>query len=140
MRYRTIHNTDLRVSNVCLGNCSEQIPAIPFSSTAMGFFEKLKQAGVKSEKGRLVCEGNREAVGASLWDAYYNEDNLKKYELLLKLREETGHSLQALSLAYLISQPFQVFPIGAVRNTQQLKGFLEAGDMEMGLGEFGKVV
>lgn len=82
------------------------------------FFEKLKKAGVKSEKGRLVCEGNREAVGASLWDAYYNEDNLKKYELLLKLREETGHSLQALSLAYLISQPFQVFPIGAVRNTQ----------------------
>lgn len=79
---------------------------------------ELKKAGVKSEKGRLVCEGNREAVGASLWDAYYNEDNLKKYELLLKLREETGHSLQALSLAYLISQPFQVFPIGAVRNTQ----------------------
>ncbi len=73
-------------------------------------------------------------------DAYYNEDNLKKYELLLKPREETGHSLQALSLAYLISQPFQVFPIGAVRNTQQLQGFLEAGDMEMGLEEFGKVV
>lgn len=46
MRYRTIHNTDLRVSNVCLGNCSEQIPAIPFSSTAMGFFEKLKKAGL----------------------------------------------------------------------------------------------
>ncbi len=39
MRYRTIHNTDLRVSNVCLGNCSEQIPAIPFSSTAMGFLK-----------------------------------------------------------------------------------------------------
>ncbi len=112
----------------------------PFFLHGNGFFEKLKKAGVKSEKGRLVCEGNREAVGASLLDAYYNEDNLKKYELLLKLREETGHSLQALSLAYLISQPFQVFPIGAVRNTQQLQGFLEAGDMEMGLEEFGKVV
>ena len=85
---------------MCLGNCSEQIPAIPFSSTAMGFFEKLKKAGVKSEKGRLVCEGNREAVGASLWDAYYNEDNLKKYELLLKPREETGHSLQEIGRAH----------------------------------------
>lgn len=108
-----------------------QIPAIPFSSTAMGFFEKIKRAGVTSENGRLVCEGNREAVGASLWDAYYNEENLKKYEVLLKLREETGHSLQALSLAYLISQPFQVFPVGAVRNREQLESFLEAGDMEM---------
>ena len=112
----------------------------PFFLHGNGFFEKLKKAGVKSEKGRLVCEGNREAVGASLLDAYYNEDNLKKYELLLKLREETGHSLQALSLAYLISQPFQVFPIGAVRKTQQLQGCLEAGDREVGLEEFGNVV
>ena len=105
-----------------------QIPAIPFSSTAMGFFEKLKKAGVKAENGRIICEGNRETIDASLWDAYYNEDNLKKYEALLRLQKETGQSLQALSLAYLISQPFQVFPVGAVRNTEQLKGLLEAGD------------
>lgn len=115
-----------------------QIPAIPFSSTAMGFFEKLKKAGVKAENGRMICEGNREKIDASLWDAYYNEDNLKKYEILLRLQKETGHSLQALSLAYLISQPFQVFPVGAVRNTEQLEGFLEAGDIEMKLEEFGE--
>ena len=113
-----------------------QIPAIPFSSTAMGFFEKLKKAGVKAQDGRLICEGSREIIGVSLWDAYNNEDNLKKYETLLKLQEETGHSLQALSLAYLISQPFQVFPVGAVRNVEQLKGFLEAGDMEIELERF----
>ena len=113
-----------------------QIPIIPFSSTAMGFFEKLKKAGVKAKKGEIVCEGNREAIDASLWNAYCNEDNLKKYEMLLKLQEETGHSLQALSLAYLISQPFQVFPVGAVRNKQQLESFLEAGDMEFKLEQF----
>ena len=113
-----------------------QIPSIPFSSTAMGFFEKMKKSGVKSQNGRLVCEGNREAVGVSLWDAYYNEDNLKKYEVLLKLQEETGHSLQALSLAYLISQPFQVLPVCAVRNIEQLKEVLEAGDMEFKLEQF----
>ena len=113
-----------------------QIPAIPFSSTAMGFFEKLKKAGVKSEHGRIVCEGDRKVIDVSLWDAYYNEDNLKKYETLLRLQEETGHSLQALSLAYLISQPFQVFPVGAVRNTEQLRSFLEAGDMELKLEQF----
>jgi len=108
-----------------------QIPSVPFSSTAMGFFEKLKKAGVKAENGRLVSEGSRAAIDASLWEAYYNEDNLRKYETLLRLQKETGHSLQALSLAYLISQPFQVFPVGAVRNTEQLKDFLEAGEMEL---------
>ncbi len=108
-----------------------QTPAIPFSSTAMGFFEKMKKAGVKVENGRVLSEGNRELIASSLWDAYYNEDNLRKYEILLSLQKETGHSLQALSLAYLISQPFQVFPVGAVRNVEQLRSLLEAGDIEL---------
>ena len=113
-----------------------QIPAIPYSSTAMGFFEKLKKAGVAARGGGLVCVGDRQSISPSLWEACYNEDNLKKYEALLRLQEQTGHSLQALSLAWLISRPFQVFPVGGVRNLRQLEGFLEAGDLEMRPEEF----
>lgn len=108
-----------------------QTPCVPFSSTAMGFFEKMKKAGVKVENGRVLSEGNRRRIAASLWDAYYNEENLQKYEILLSLQKETGHSLQALSLACLISQPFQVFPVGAVRDVEQLKSLLEAGDIDL---------
>ena len=112
------------------------IPAVPYSSTAMGFFEKLKKAGVRVQDGKLVSGGERRDISPSLWEAYYNEDNLKKYESLLRIQARTGKCLQALSLAWLISQPFQVFPVGGVRNLRQLEGFLEAGDLELRLQEF----
>lgn len=117
-------------------HCESQVPVIPFSSTAMGFFEKLNKAGVEVKDGRLTARGDREKIAPAILDTYWNEDNLRKYELLLKLRQETGHSLQALSVAWLISQPFQVFPVGAVRNTEQLKDFVLAGSIRMGMEQF----
>lgn len=108
-------------------HCMTQIPSVPFSSTAMGFFEKLKVANVEVKNGQIISGGGMENISTSLRGAFLNEDNLKKYEVLLKLQRETGYSLQTLSLAYLISQPFQVFPVSGVSNTEQLKGVMEAG-------------
>lgn len=110
-------------------HCMTEIPSVPFSSTAMGFFEKMKQAYVKVKDGKLVSEGNLEAIDPGLRAAFLNEDNLRKYEGLLKLQRDTGYSLQALSIAYLLNQPFQVFPICGVKNTEQLKDVMEAGEI-----------
>ncbi|MDC7290491.1 aldo/keto reductase [Blautia schinkii] len=106
-----------------------QVPVIPFSSTAMGFFEKLKRAGVVVKNGELKSVENLETIPLSLRDAYWSEKNLRIYEKLLMLQVETGHSLQALSAAYLLNQPFQVIPIGSARTEEQLEGFLEASDI-----------
>lgn len=103
------------------------VPVIPFSSTAKGFFERLKKAGVEVKDGQIVSSGNIETISEALRKAYLNEENLRAYEKLLGIQMETGHSLQALSVAYLISQPFQVFPISRTSNLEQLKDFLEAG-------------
>ncbi|MDO5423807.1 MAG: aldo/keto reductase [Eubacteriales bacterium] len=109
-----------------------KVPIIPFSSTASGFFEKLKRAGVRVENGVLIDSGRaKQELPASMRATYWNEENLRIYEKLLKVQSETGYSLQALSLAYLQEQPFQVIPIGGVRNLEQLKGFLEAGEMDL---------
>lgn len=110
-------------------HCVTGIPSVPFSSTAMGFFEKMKQAYVKVRDGKVISEGNMETIDPVLRAAFLNEDNLRKYEGLLKLQHDTGYSLQALALAYLISQPFQVFPVSGVRNTEQLKDVMEAGEI-----------
>ena len=61
-----------------------------------------------------------------LWDFL---KSLIKYEFLLNLKEETGYSLQTLSAAYLISSPFQVFPVTGARNTEQLEDIVRAGEI-----------
>ncbi|MDO4276355.1 MAG: aldo/keto reductase [Eubacteriales bacterium] len=107
------------------------VPMIPFSSTAMGFFEKLKKAGVKVKNGELISRGDMVEIPHAILEAYLNEKNLHTYEVLLKLQKETGHSLQALSAAYFLSQPFQVIPIGSARNLHQLAGFFEASEIQL---------
>lgn len=117
-------------------HCRTQIPSIPFSSTAMGFFEKLKKSRVEAKDGQIVSEGNMKEISQSLLDAYLNEDNLRKYEILAGLQKETGYSLQTLSIAYLISRPFQVFPVTGVRNADQLKDAVKAGEICIDAGRF----
>lgn len=109
------------------------VPVIPFSSTAFGFFEKLKKAGVRVVNGELISKGNAQSISAPIRAAYWNDHNLKTYEKLLKIQEETGYSLQGLSAAFFLSQPFQVIPVGSARNPEQLSGFLEASEIELPL-------
>ena len=101
-------------------------PLVPFSSTALGFFEKLKRAGVQVQDGQVLAVENSSAIPEKVKAAYWNEENLRAYEKLLGIQKETGHSLHALSTAWLFSQPFQVFGLGSARNVEQLRGLCEA--------------
>lgn len=107
-----------------------QVPVIPFSSTAKGFFEKLKKAGVEVKDGLITKIAAPEYLPEPLVKAYVNEENIRTYEKLLNIQKETGHSLQALSVAWLLARPFQVFPISSVRNEEQLKELLKALDID----------
>lgn len=106
-------------------------PLIPYTSTAQGFFEKLKAAGVQAENGQVLAIERPELLAESVKAAYWNEDNLKKYEKLLKVQAETGHSLHALSVAWLFSHPFQVFGLGSARTVEQLRGLVDASEIEI---------
>ena len=71
-------------------------PVFAFASQGKGFFEKYDQ-NCLSEKAR---------------ERYYCEENIKTYHILKKISNETGYSLTALGLAYLIGQKdFDTFPI-----------------------------
>lgn len=106
-----------------------KMPVIPFTSTANGFFEKLFRANVKVKDGVLFTPVEETGLKADLVKTYLNEKNLRLYEELLTVHKETGSSLIALSLAYLINQPFDVVPVGSVTKLEQLNGLLEAGDI-----------
>lgn len=108
-------------------------PVVPFSSTALGFFEKLKKAGVKAENGQVISVENPQILPEKIKAAYWNEKNLKVYEKLLEIQKETGHSLHALSAAWLFTHQFQAFCLGSARNTTQLRGLCEASEIALKL-------
>lgn len=101
------------------------LASIPFSSSALGFFEKTDRAG-----------GDPARLPPALRDAFWNEENRRKYRILCRLREETGLSLQTLSLAWLIAQPFPVIPVCGARDSRQLESALRAGGLRLPLSLF----
>lgn len=101
-------------------------PLIPFSATAMGWFEKMRRAGVEVHGGNVLEIKRPELLPEDMKKAFWNNDNLQKYEKLLDLQKRTGYSLQALSIAYLLQQPFQVIPVCGAKNKEQLEGIMEA--------------
>lgn len=122
-------------------HCETGAAAVPFSSTAMGFFPKLQKMGISCAEVDASWMQDKEKQIANLSEsmkkAYWNETNLRTYQKLLKLQKETGHSLQALSLAYFFHQPFQTVPVTGVSNLSQLKDVLEACEIDLAPELFG---
>ena len=87
----------------------------PFSSQAKGFFTKLEALG---EAG-LPDKARRR---------FLYPENLEVYARLKELRERTGLSVGALSLAWLTSQDFPVFPIVGASRPEQALALKEAGE------------
>lgn len=95
------------------------IAAIPYTSQANGFFEKLNEQGADIEKENVKA-------------VYYNEENLKRYERLIRLTGELSRSITEISLGYLISQSFTTIPIIGSRTVEQLESSMKAGDSILG--------
>jgi aryl-alcohol dehydrogenase-like predicted oxidoreductase len=125
-----------------------QVPMVPFSSSAYGFFSKLKKEGVPVPEGEVTREDvmkawNISAMPEKMKEAYMNERNLRLYGILCRASEDYGVSVYSMTQAYFLNRPFQVFPVGAVSGTEQLADFSTAGELELDdqlirtFGEFG---
>jgi aryl-alcohol dehydrogenase-like predicted oxidoreductase len=91
------------------------LTAIPYSSQANGFFEKLEHQGI-------------EKMNESVKAYYYNTENLKKFEKIKQLSKELSRSVTEIILGYLLSQPFPTIPIVGSRTIEQLEDSMKAGD------------
>ncbi len=86
-------------------------PVFAFASQGKGFFEKYDQ-NCMTEKAR---------------ERYYCEENIRTYHILKKISDETGYSLTALGLAYLINQKeFDTFPIIGCTKAEYVTKAMEA--------------
>lgn len=81
-----------------------KLTAIPFTSQASGFFTKLAEGNVKG----------------SLMRIYGNDENMKRFERIQKVSQETGLPIHDISLAWIKSQPFPVVPVIGFKNKEQL--------------------
>ena len=86
-----------------------------FTSQAHGYFTRLDRQG----------EGS---LPESLRREFDCPENRATLERIRAVREETGLSVGSIALAWLISQPFPVFPLAGASRAEHVEALREAGD------------
>ena len=94
------------------------LAAIPYSSQANGYFQKLAQGG-------------SEAIKPAQARVYGSAENQERFRRIQKLRADTGLSVSQIVLGYMQSQPFITIPIVGCRTLAQLADSLAAGDVRL---------
>ena len=94
-----------------------QLALMPWSSQARGFFSG-KFAPDKRDDRHMV-------------EIYYNNENFERLNRAQSLGREKGSSAIQISLAYVMQQPFPIFPIIGPRNLDELDSSLGAVTVEL---------
>lgn len=95
-----------------------QQAVVPYTSQAKGFFEKAAARSLAELPDNLKAR-------------YLNEENVKRLARLQQLSAELDQPITVLALAYLLSQPFPVFPIAGCSSLEQLAVNVKAGDVRL---------
>ncbi len=90
------------------------LAAVPYSSQAHGYFQKLGQIGKDQIKPDL----------RRMYDLPVND---RRFAAIGQMAEELPCTLDELVLGYLLAQPFPVFPIIGARTADQLALSMKAG-------------
>jgi aryl-alcohol dehydrogenase-like predicted oxidoreductase len=94
------------------------LAAIPFSSQANGFFNKL-------------AAGRTAAIKPHTQRIYRNPENQLRLQRIQQLAQETSLSITQIVLGYLLAQPFTTIPIVGCQNLEQLEDSLSAADVQL---------
>lgn len=92
------------------------LAAIPYSSQAGGYFQKLAE-------GREIRPGQQKVYG--------RPENRERLVRLQSLSAQSGYSISQLVLGYLINQPFATIPIVGCRTVAQVEDSMSAGDVRL---------
>jgi aryl-alcohol dehydrogenase-like predicted oxidoreductase len=96
-----------------------QFPLMPWSAQARGFFS-----------GAFTPENQEDE---NMVRVYYNDDNFERLRRAQALGEQRGASAIQIALAYVLHQPFPIFPLIGPRTPDELTSSL--GGMEIELSD-----
>lgn len=102
----------------------QNMPVFAYSSLGRGMFS-----------GRVTRENYREALDAAALKAYAHEVNFKRLDRARSLAEKKGVSVPQIALAYILNQPFNVFPIVGAASKQELVEGIAATGIELSAEE-----
>jgi aryl-alcohol dehydrogenase-like predicted oxidoreductase len=94
------------------------LAAIPYSSQANGYFQKLAQGGAA-------------AIKPAQARVYGTAENQERFRRIQKLCADTELTVSQVVLGYMQSQPFTTIPIVGCRTLDQLADSLAAGDVRL---------
>jgi len=94
-----------------------QFPLMPWSSQARGFFS-----------GNFTPDNRTDE---NMVRVYYNDENFERLRRAEVLGEKTGYSAIQISLAYVLHQPFPIFPLIGPGNLEELASSLAASAIEL---------
>jgi aryl-alcohol dehydrogenase-like predicted oxidoreductase len=102
------------------------VPVMAYSSQAQGFFFLTGRRGAAAMRRH-----------ADPWVAhrYLTEENLARLERARQLAGQHGRTANDVALAYLLSQPFPVYPIIGPQDTEQLVTSCSAHDLRLSADE-----
>lgn len=90
----------------------KQIPLLPWSSQARGFFAGRADPEDRSDAELVRC--------------YYSDENFERLRRARHIAQEQGVHPTAVALAYVLAQPFPTFPLFGPRTLTELHSSLEA--------------
>jgi len=89
-----------------------QVPLLPWSSQARGFFSGRARPDDRSDPELVRC--------------YYSDENFQRLERARSLAQRLGVVPTAVALAYVLHQPFPTFPLFGPRTLAETRTSLEA--------------
>ena len=98
----------------------EDIPVFPYSSLGRGMFS-----------GRVNRENYGEVLDNAAIKAYAHEVNFLKLDRAHILAEQKGLKVPQIALAYLLNQPFKVYPLVGAASKQELAETLASTEIEL---------
>ncbi|WP_022903995.1 aldo/keto reductase [Curtobacterium sp. B8] len=94
-----------------------QVPLLPWSSQARGFFT-----------GRATPEDTSDA---ELVRCYYSDDNFERLRRARVLGEQFGVPATAIALAYVLNQPFPTFPLFGPRTIAEARSSMQGLSVDL---------
>jgi aryl-alcohol dehydrogenase-like predicted oxidoreductase len=102
------------------------LAAVPYSSQAQGFFSGAYGRGITNPPTR---------AGHKVNAYYYNEENLRRLDRVRELSSRRGLPTTHVALAYLLAQPFPVYPIIGCSSVEHLQDSCAAGAVQLSAQE-----
>ncbi|WP_152362097.1 aldo/keto reductase [Microlunatus speluncae] len=89
-----------------------QIPLLPWSSQARGFFTGRARPDDRSDEELVRC--------------YYSDENFERLRRAEKVAAEFGVAATAIALAFVLHQPFPTFPLFGPRSIAETRSSIDA--------------